>query len=242
MFYNINNNNILMFRFQANVLLQQAKEILEGLDAAPMKDSVSTAFDKSVDYTKQGRYQEAIKWAEVIVDWCWERLHSGHWENVSIEYRKIYSLAIALKANGLNNEGEFQEALCAVDKGILLGAPVMDDWLHKVAEDLVGKIGASVVDVEPSKTFDKSIDPVKRRTSKENSSEAKRMRVEGEDIKDTATIVCTDSSLNYCPIERVECPSLQNFLNDYMKLVKPVILTGCMEHWPALNERKWRYD
>jgi lysine-specific demethylase 8 len=39
-------------------------------------------------------------------------------------------------------------------------------------------------------------------------------------------------------IERIHCPSIEEFLRDYMQKKKPVILTGCIDHWPAM--KKWR--
>jgi len=56
-----------------------------------------------------------------------------------------------------------------------------------------------------------------------------------------------DDNFNWMPmpiidstkaIERIHCPSIEQFLTCYMKTKKPVILTGCIDHWPAIQ--KWR--
>ena len=56
-----------------------------------------------------------------------------------------------------------------------------------------------------------------------------------------------DNDFNWMPIpildttkyiERIHCPSIEQFLMCYMQTKKPVILTGCIDHWPAL--KKWR--
>lgn len=39
-------------------------------------------------------------------------------------------------------------------------------------------------------------------------------------------------------IQRIHCPSIEQFLTDYIQTKKPVILTGCIDHWPAM--KKWR--
>ncbi len=39
-------------------------------------------------------------------------------------------------------------------------------------------------------------------------------------------------------IQRIHCPSMEQFLRDFMQKKKPVILTGCIDHWPAM--KKWR--
>jgi [protein]-arginine 3-hydroxylase / protease len=40
-------------------------------------------------------------------------------------------------------------------------------------------------------------------------------------------------------IQRVVCPSMEQFLTDYMQTKTPVILTGCIDHWPAMNKWRW---
>ena len=43
------------------------------------------------------------------------------------------------------------------------------------------------------------------------------------------------------PIERVQCPSLEEFYYRYMKQERPVVLTGCIDHWPACSgDTAWR--
>lgn len=42
-------------------------------------------------------------------------------------------------------------------------------------------------------------------------------------------------------IERVDRPSIQSFYTDYLSTGTPVILTGCMQHWPALTRWSPRY-
>ncbi len=44
----------------------------------------------------------------------------------------------------------------------------------------------------------------------------------------------------YQQVERIKAPSLERFLVEYMIPSKPVIITGAMGGWPALNERPWR--
>lgn len=56
-----------------------------------------------------------------------------------------------------------------------------------------------------------------------------------------------ESEFNWMPIpildpnraiERIHCPSIEQFLMCFMQTKKPVILTGCIDHWPAM--KKWR--
>lgn len=45
---------------------------------------------------------------------------------------------------------------------------------------------------------------------------------------------------NALPIERVQCPSLEEFRTRFLERSVPVIVTGAMQAWPALSERPWR--
>ena len=56
-----------------------------------------------------------------------------------------------------------------------------------------------------------------------------------------------DENINWMPvptidstkaIERIHCPSIEQFLTCYMRTKKPVILIDCIDHWPAM--KKWR--
>ncbi|XP_075747110.1 lysine-specific demethylase 8 isoform X2 [Rhipicephalus microplus] len=40
-------------------------------------------------------------------------------------------------------------------------------------------------------------------------------------------------------LSRIECPSLEQFMNTYLLTEKPVIITKGMDHWPALSTRPW---
>ncbi|KAM7359100.1 uncharacterized protein ACRADG_003820 isoform 2-T3 [Cochliomyia hominivorax] len=41
---------------------------------------------------------------QALVDRCWERIHTGHFSEVSIELRKIYALACYFKSPGRDNK------------------------------------------------------------------------------------------------------------------------------------------
>ena len=42
-------------------------------------------------------------------------------------------------------------------------------------------------------------------------------------------------------VPRIKCPSLESFRTNYLLPLKPVILEGIIDHWPALNEHPWRF-
>jgi hypothetical protein len=42
-----------------------------------------------------------------------------------------------------------------------------------------------------------------------------------------------------CPIPRLKEPSLELFQRHISTSNKPIIMTGCLEHWPAMEDRPW---
>lgn len=46
-----------------------------------------------------------------------------------------------------------------------------------------------------------------------------------------------ESTLNECDIDITSQPSIEHFWTKYLHLHRPVKLTNCIEHWPALH--KW---
>lgn len=42
-------------------------------------------------------------------------------------------------------------------------------------------------------------------------------------------------------VPRIKCPSLESFSTNYLLPLKPVILEGIIDHWPALNGHPWRF-
>ncbi len=102
------------------------------------------------------------------------------------------------------------------DLGILLGGPI----LEKEFNELISIINQNLKNKKDEDLF---ID----------LHSSKRIRL--------------DDDFNWMPmpiidptkaIERIHCPSIEQFLTGYMQTKKPVILTGCIDHWPAM--KKWR--
>lgn len=79
-------------------------------------------------------------WAQVALDYSWEKLHTGVWKDVALVWRQMYALAALLKALNLSLLGKWEEAMVTVDKGILMGAPILDNSLHTVAKVISKRI------------------------------------------------------------------------------------------------------
>ncbi len=211
----------------------------------PAKDSIATAFKKSIDYGKNNDYGESIKWSMIIEDWSWERLHSGHWMDVPIGYRGVYSLACVLRANGLIELSRSDEALSVIDKGLLLGSH--GDMLQIMVVQLTRPIDQlKTVSETKRKNYNNETGLLKKAKHNDETSTSSTIIASSDRTSTSSTITSINDSDRHClnkyiQIERIDCPSLETFLNDYMKPDKPVIITGCMGHWPAMTNRRWRY-
>ena len=80
---------------------------------------------------------------ESLLDYVWEHLHTGEWKNIDIFWRYLYSYAslfktfsILINPNLQDEKGNYIQAIIACDMGIIMGAPVLDGLLSKIANKL----------------------------------------------------------------------------------------------------------
>eukprot|EP01134_Creolimax_fragrantissima_P008355 CFRG8355T1 len=185
-----------------------------------LKDGLAAEFglpqwellQKTADAINHGDYKRALQLAECLADACRDQFYAVHWSEVSLSWRHMYTCACACAALSLLVLNQFNECVRWCDMGFLMGAPVREACLRqilKIAEQYVLLNDNSAIGT-----------------------------VEFPTIPDIATLTCNQCN-RLRPIPRVEAPSLEGFLVKYLNSETPVIITGAMEHWPALNERKW---
>ncbi len=185
-------------------------------------------------------------WAQIALDYSWEMLHTGHWKDVNLVWRQCYALAALLKVVSLARADKLEEALVITDKGILMGAPILNNSLQALATIITGEIspekvkniGADDIDRENTRTIGK----VRFRNYKPSGSsmpETKKLSLSPSS--------CSMSSYTSIPlidmtkrISVVHSPSLEQFRQCHMIPSLPVVLSGAMEHWPAYAEKRWK--
>ena len=106
----------------------------------PTSPSVCKALRMSWQSLESGKIPQSQQWAQVALDYSWEQLNMGNWKDVSVSWREVYATAALLKALGLVRAGERQRALEELDRGILLGAPILDSALHSFATSLTASM------------------------------------------------------------------------------------------------------
>ena len=68
------------------------------LEASVLGKAVMALFEKSVDNFYLHNWLECYKLSDALLDYTWEQLNIGHWKDVHLSWRHIYSYASILKA------------------------------------------------------------------------------------------------------------------------------------------------
>ena len=175
-------------------------------------------------------------WAQTALDYSWEQLHSGSWEDVSMFWREAYALAAVLHGFNLALQEKNQDALVIIDRGILMGAPVLNNLLHSFARDLQKKL--QLIEGGKNEHITRKIGKVKFRNYSPETISDKKIKLSSEQLVDMKNVPLIDMNKR---IPTIHYPSLEAFYSDYMTRSVPVVLTGVMDHWPSYAQQKWRW-
>ncbi|KAF3699986.1 Lysine-specific demethylase 8 [Channa argus] len=158
-------------------------------------------------------------YAQIILDISWEKLNTGTWRHVDKEWRRVYSYGCLFKVASLCREDpsgdEILQAVRTCDMGLLMGAAIMDNILQVIVRILQSEV---------------------RKLSKEDDTdraEVKRIKTESPQLP----VIKQEFA-----VPRIKCPSLESFQTNYLLPLKPVILEGIIDHWPALNQHPWSIE
>ncbi|XP_067426414.1 lysine-specific demethylase 8 [Thunnus thynnus] len=158
--------------------------------------------------------------AQIILDISWEKLNTGTWRHVDKDWRRVYSYGCLFKVAALCREDPSEErilqAVRTCDMGLLMGAAVMDNILQVLVQILQGEVRKAT----------KEEDETEHANIKRIKIECPRVPVIKEELA----------------VPRIKCPSLESFNTNYLLPLKPVILEGIIDHWPALNEHPWSIE
>ncbi|XP_062192150.1 lysine-specific demethylase JMJ30-like isoform X5 [Phragmites australis] len=178
------------------------------------------AFVASAEKAATGDLQAA----EAAREMAWEQLHSAPRSEVGAAWRDAYALA-CLHVAGIRAAGGVDDdrlaALRALDMGLIMGGGLLraelEDTIARVVANRGGRDGEG-----------------------EAGGDVERWK-EGlaghRDLADVLKLLPV-KSLSCKQIERRSCISLEAFIRDYFLYESPVILSGCIDHWPART--KWK--
>lgn len=88
--------------------------------------------------------------AEAAREMAWEQLHSGPWHSVLPVWRDAYSMACLYVARFHYGNGEFKEALRALDMGLIMGGML----LRKDLDSAVDRISEKARNIRVSEEED----------------------------------------------------------------------------------------
>ena len=156
---------------------------------------------------------------------AWERLHSGRWDAVDPVFREAYGAAQLLIAEHELKRQDCERALKSIDMALLMGGPGCHAAGHPLARQAASTTLAAPHHQElNNKHISQASQQEPRATPR-----AKRLRHDSP---------LSSGGSSFREIERVQCPSLNIFLEKHMNAQRPCIITGGMDHWPALREWK----
>ncbi|CAA6675080.1 unnamed protein product [Spirodela intermedia] len=168
------------------------------------------------------RISEEGGFAFAAREMAWEQLHSGPWHSVVPAWRDAYALTCLLAAGFHAAAGEFQEALKILDMGLIMGGMLLRKDLEEAVRKIVGRSQGE------------------ERSSGEASVSELRLGVDDVKGQNQSEVlqVLPSGSLSSRMVDRQVSLSMERFLCDHFLLGSPVIITGCIDHWPART--KWK--
>lgn len=191
-----------------------------------------------------------------VIDICWEKCNTGHWRDVSVIWRETYSYASVFKALCLHSMERKTEAMKACDMGLLLGAPILNNVLTRMATEFQKSVYPYSERVNNDESVDHQAERQQNLYKKQDlrvahTEDACGKRKITDDVSKQNEAFTESSSVKKrkgfeipgidkkFEIDHVHCPSLEAFLINYMQKDKPVILEGVMDHWPARTTHHW---
>ncbi|XP_066330937.1 lysine-specific demethylase JMJ30-like [Miscanthus floridulus] len=160
-----------------------------------------------------------LRAAEAAREMAWEQLHSAPRAEVGAAWLDAYALACLHVAGLRAAAGDRRAALRALDMGLIMGGGLLraelDDAIAGLGRGEAGAVPVADGDVQ---RWEEGI-------------------AGGRDLDDVLKLLPVNS-LSCKQIERRSCISLEAFIRDYFLCESPVILSGCIEHWPART--KWK--
>lgn len=260
-------------RRSAALILQQLLPLVKNADDLNLEKNLSQLTDVGGDpvlfLLTQGvkeffldNFDSCLSNCQTVIDICWEKCNTGHWRDVNVIWRETYSYASVFKALCLHSRGRGAEAMKACDMGLLLGAPILENILTRIATEFQKNAQQSRYSQEVmdstindhdseinSELHKRKISMVVKSTEKRKLSNDSIITqsecVDGELQAATSDFAKRRKSYGIpmiskeFDIDHVFCPSLEAFLTNYIQKDKPVILDGVMDHWPARTTRQW---
>ncbi|CAG7723681.1 unnamed protein product [Allacma fusca] len=195
------------------------------LDCGRVLSWGSNSEDDGMGDLGSGEVTTRVEELDVVIEFIWEQLNTGHWKQVPEVWRKLYAYATLFKVILLlAGDVPTSEVIKVCDLGLLLGAPILNNIMSKIAFRLHVSQNASL-DLGAA---DARL--VRERHLGESSF------VEGKQRES----VLRNQFPSRFQLGELLRPSIETFVQEYFLPQKPVLLRGVIEHWSAMQ--KWNVD
>jgi len=187
---------------------------IELLNCDVLKQPFTDLLKSALDAFLQSNWKTCHQKCKTLLDITWEQLYSGHWKDIDVTWRHAYTLVSFLKAVSQFALHSTKDAIYACDMGLLMGAPILNNILARLAT----KLQQLVTDTYSN-------------PDSENDDASGPDQPHADDFD--------ESVLLGSKVATEVCPSLEYFSSVYMKTGTPVILRSCIDHWPAFGPNRW---
>lgn len=208
------------------------KQITSALSKISSNDSVSHLV---IAQAEQILHQEKFNHlsfysAQALIDFIWEKLNTGHWSEVDIVWRKLYSIISVLKVLiilDLSDKNDhynliLRDIVKICDIGLLMGAPVLDNICSKLASFFCHKVQMVENFNEPNRRkIDEIVEPP-----------LKKVKI-AYPLSDKYSII---------PVKESTELSIEQFVKNHKTPQLPVKIKQSIEHWPAIEDKKWNFE
>jgi len=208
------------------------KQITSALSKISSNDSVSHLV---IAQAEQILHQEKFNHlsfysAQALIDFIWEKLNTGHWSEVDIVWRKLYSIISVIKVLiilDLSDKNDhynliLRDIVKICDIGLLMGAPVLDNICSKLASFFCHK-------VQIVENFN---DPNRRKIDEIVEPPLKKVKI-AYPLSDKYSIISVKESIEL---------SIEQFVTNHKTPQLPVKIKQSIEHWPAIEDKKWNFE
>ena len=200
------------------------------------------ALQFSVSLLFKEEWENCLRHCKVLLNITWEHLNTGHWKDVQNSWRKAYYLLSMVKClceyvlHRKSGTYLIADVVRSCDHGLLMGAPIFDNILAKLATSFQKcpclerkhKELQEQCNIYSDKQYFSKYKISTELTSRniENDSDIVVKKAKRSDEKeDTVSII--------------NCPSLEYFNKNYFSCGRPVIVEDTVSHWPAFTKRRW---
>jgi lysine-specific demethylase 8 len=205
--------------------------------------------------------QDAVIIAKELSEVSWQQLHTGHWKDVALAWRQLYSLACLLSVlidrlhspNKVTHSDKIDQ-IKLLDKALLMGGPHYADLIHKLVDVIHAEL---IVELEQNNNNNDSVKEKKGDNSEDKAVEHERQvgqKYKSDQLDEAEEppkkrlrllhAMALQSRIKPAPvidaehqIKRIKPPSLLTFKQQYMDLNEPVVIEDLIHHWRAV----WRW-